>query len=69
MLTSTSLAALSIAPAQAVDTVQRTRVPAPPREEPPQVPPPNATQPVQPSRPAEPGSRVLPRGSLLDLSI
>ena len=72
MLTSTSLSAFSIAPPAGADPVQRARVPGSGRDEPPPaapVPPSNAGPPGGGAMPAEPGSRVLPRGSLVDLSV
>ncbi len=69
MLTSSSLSAFSVMPQAGAAPVQRTRAPGSSRED--QVPP---TPPAAPNGSAapvapQPGSRVLPRGSLVDLSV
>jgi hypothetical protein len=79
MLTSNSLSAFSVTPSvgaptpgtrtAGADPIQRTRAPGSGREEPPPTPPSNAAPPGGGVRPPEPGSRVLPRGSLVDLSV
>lgn len=79
MLTSNSLSAFSVTPSvgaptrgtrtAGADPIQRARTPGSGREEPAPVPPSNAAPPGGIARPPEPGSRVLPRGSLVDLSV
>ena len=73
MLTSTSLSAFSVTPQMAgAEMVHRARAPGSSREEPPPAAP-SASPPGAVNDPGgisvQPGSRVLPRGSLVDLSV
>jgi hypothetical protein len=70
MLTSSSLSAFSVTPQMGgPEMVHRARAPGSSREEPPPVAPvaPPSGDPGGIS--VQPGSRVLPRGSLVDLSV
>lgn len=73
MLTSTSLSAFSTAPQDVrlqagAGAIHRTRAPGSTRDEP---PPPVQTAPPggAGTTPPAPGGRILPRGSLVDLSV
>ena len=73
MLTPASLSAFSVTPqAGGAEMVHRARAPGPTRENPapvqPVAPPANAGA-GSGGIPAQPGGRVLPRGSLVDLSV